>query len=30
MVPTRMRDQSADIELARWFGAPDGTGPTKS
>jgi NADP-dependent 3-hydroxy acid dehydrogenase YdfG len=22
MVPTRMRDQSADVELARWFGAP--------
>jgi NADP-dependent 3-hydroxy acid dehydrogenase YdfG len=22
MVPTRMRDQSTDIELARWFGAP--------
>jgi NADP-dependent 3-hydroxy acid dehydrogenase YdfG len=25
MVPTRMRDQSADVELARWFGAPAGT-----
>jgi NADP-dependent 3-hydroxy acid dehydrogenase YdfG len=24
MVPTRMRDQSADVELARWFGAPAG------
>lgn len=24
MVPTRMRDQSADVELARWFGAPSG------
>ncbi len=30
IVPTRMRDQSADIELARWFGAPEGAGPTKS
>lgn len=25
IVPTRQRDQSGDIELARWFGAPDGT-----
>lgn len=24
IVPTRQRDQSGDIELARWFGAPDG------
>lgn len=23
MVPTRMRDQTADVELARWFGAPN-------
>jgi hypothetical protein len=23
-VPTKMRDQSGDIELARWFGAPAG------
>jgi NADP-dependent 3-hydroxy acid dehydrogenase YdfG len=30
MVPTRMRDQSGDIELARWFGAPEGAGPTES
>ena len=28
ILPTKMRDQSADIELARWFGAPKGVGPT--
>ena len=22
-MPTRQRDQSGDIELARWFGAPE-------
>ncbi|MEQ1648230.1 MAG: SDR family oxidoreductase [Hyphomicrobiaceae bacterium] len=28
MVPTHMRDQSTDVELARWFGAPEAMKPT--